>query len=89
MSYALSSPADSTCTDGTLRKLFHAISSSSVNTMRTRPSTPEADSAFNASLVLGCEKSHESTTNTRSLLARSDSADASARRTIFLGVRCA
>ena len=46
-------------------------------------------SAFLASLVLGAGKSHASTTPTRSIAARSDSAERRASDTIFLGVRWA
>jgi hypothetical protein len=63
-----------------------ALSSPGRSTTSTRPVTPLAARAATADLVLGVSMPQSSTT-IRSEAARSDRADFSARRIIFLGVR--
>jgi len=68
------------------RKLSAAAASSRSTTTSALPSMPRPASAALAALVLGVSKPHESTTMILPSLARSDSAERSARPIIFFGV---
>src|SRR5919112_4806844 len=87
-SYVLSWPASSTCTDGTLRRLLKPAMSSRSSTTSTLRAVVVAVSAASAVFVDGTSPSaKDSTTCTRSALARSESAPRSAAAFIFFGVR--
>ena len=72
-----------------LRNDRSTVSWSRSRTTRILPVRPSMASALRASLVLGSGKSHDSTTPTRPMAARSDRAERRASCTIFLGVRWA
>ena len=77
-----------------LRIDFQVASSVRNSTTRTRASRsplvrrPIASSTFTASFVFGASMAQSSTTTILASAARSESAESSASRTIFLGVRC-